>query len=71
MASKKKKPPAAADAGRLRNMITATAIGSENNDPHARRQDFRIDWIARRFNLSLSTASTVADLAFLQREAAR
>jgi hypothetical protein len=66
-----RKNPATLAACRARNCFAVTVNGFENNDPHARRQDFRIDWLARRFNLPLSTASTVADLAFLQREAAR
>jgi hypothetical protein len=64
MASKKMKPPAAADAGRLRNTITATAICSENNAPKPEIQDHRAAWLARRFHLSLSTAAAVAALHF-------
>jgi hypothetical protein len=64
MASKKMKPPAAADAERLRNTITATAIGSENKSTAPNLQDHRAQWLARRFRLSLLTAAAVADLHF-------
>jgi hypothetical protein len=41
MTSKKTKPPAAADAERLRNTITATAIGSEHKSTTPYLQDRR------------------------------
>jgi hypothetical protein len=69
MIQKQANPAAGGD--RARNTYLAALDNRENSDPHAKTQDFRSIWLARRFHLSISTASTVADLAFLQREVAR
>ncbi len=71
MRLKAKKPPAAADAERLRNTITATAIGSEHKSTTPNLQDHRAQWLARRHALPLPMAHAVAGLAFPEREATR
>jgi hypothetical protein len=63
MASKKMKPPAAADAERLRNTITATAIGSEHSKPLPDLQELRTRFLARRFAISPDLAILIATLA--------
>jgi hypothetical protein len=63
MHPKKKRPPAATgDLGICHRQ--AAFDGPENSKPHAKKQDFRANWLARRFNLALSTASAVAALHF-------
>jgi hypothetical protein len=71
MASKRLKPPASGNTGRLRDFLAATAIGSDHKSPSPNLQDRRAIWLARRFNLSLAMAEAVAGLAFPRREATR
>ncbi len=69
MASKTTKPPAAADAGRLRNTITASAIGSKIISPSSEIQHHRDVRLARRFGLSAAMASAVGGLHFSEARA--
>ena len=63
MASKRVNPATLA-ACRARNCLAVAAIGSENKSTTPNLQDRRAVWLARRFNLSLSTAAAVAALHF-------
>jgi hypothetical protein len=64
MASKRLKPPASGNTGRLLDCLAATAIGSDHKSPAPNLQDHRAVWLARRFNLSLAMAAAVAALHF-------
>ena len=63
MASKRVNPATRA-AGRARNCFAVAAIGFENKSTTPNLQDRRAAWLARQFNLSLSTAAAVAALHF-------
>jgi hypothetical protein len=63
MASKRKNPATQA-ACRALNCFAVAAIGSENKSTTPNLQDRRAAWLARRFQLSLSTAAAVAALHF-------
>jgi hypothetical protein len=71
MASKRLKPPASGNTGRLRDCLAATAIGPDRKSTAPNLQDRRAIWLARRFNLSLAMAAAVAGFAFPEREATR
>jgi hypothetical protein len=62
----KKMNPATLAACRARNVFSGLAAlnNSEDNAPNLETQDRRTVWLARRFNLSLSTAAAVAALHF-------
>jgi hypothetical protein len=62
MASKKLNPATLA-AGGARNLITVTAIGSENSAPSIETQHRRALWLARRFAISPDLAILLATLA--------
>jgi hypothetical protein len=65
MAQDIKNPPAATGGlGVYCDRQAAKFHDPENNQPLAKKQDFRAVWLARRFHLSLSTAAAVAALHF-------
>jgi len=65
MAKKRTNPPAATGGlGLYCDRQAAKFHDYENNQHLAQKQDFRAQWLARRFHLSLSTAAAVAALHF-------
>ncbi|MGO9773937.1 MAG: hypothetical protein ACLPSW_31185 [Roseiarcus sp.] len=64
MKSKKLNPPAATGGlGVYCDRQAAKFHDPENNQPHAKMQDFRAIWLARRFAISPDMAMLLATLA--------